>query len=132
MFAPRAKACPGVVRRKLRIKPGFVPTGRDFAVAGFVRRPQNERRTKPGEGGGTRTHDPRLKRPLLYRLSYAPTKAMYFSGDGAPLQAFAPLFSPRPLGGPARKRKTKVFYGQAARKGYAGAVLTSEVLLLLS
>jgi hypothetical protein len=28
-----------------------------------------------GEGGGTRTHDPRLKRPLLYQLSYAPTTA---------------------------------------------------------
>ena len=25
-----------------------------------------------GEAGGTRTHDPRLKRPLLYQLSYRP------------------------------------------------------------
>lgn len=27
-----------------------------------------------GEGGGDRTHDPRIKSPLLYQLSYAPTK----------------------------------------------------------
>ncbi len=25
-----------------------------------------------GEGGGDRTHDPRIKSPLLYQLSYAP------------------------------------------------------------
>ena len=27
-----------------------------------------------GERGGTRTHDHRLKRPMLYRLSYPPTE----------------------------------------------------------
>lgn len=31
-----------------------------------------EASAKAGEGGGTRTHDLRLKKPLLYQLSYAP------------------------------------------------------------
>ena len=31
---------------------------------------------------------------MLYQLSYAPTKTMHSSGDGAPLQAFTPHFSP--------------------------------------
>lgn len=34
--------------------------------------PPASRQAAHGGGGGTRTHDERLKRPLLYRLSYAP------------------------------------------------------------
>jgi hypothetical protein len=29
--------------------------------------------SRSGEGGGTRTHDSRIKSPLLYQLSYAPS-----------------------------------------------------------
>jgi hypothetical protein len=34
----------------------------------------NRREKKYGEGSGARTHDLRLKRPLLYQLSYALTR----------------------------------------------------------
>ena len=30
-----------------------------------------------GGSGGTRTHDPRFRRPMLYPLSYAPTITRY-------------------------------------------------------
>ncbi len=44
---------------------------------------------KSGEPDATRTHDPRLKRALLYQLSYGPTKnerviiSLYRSGVNA-------------------------------------------------
>src|SRR5688500_2959939 len=45
----RARVCAGV--------PGF---GKKIRVA------------EPGRSGGTRTHDPRFWRPMLYQLSYTP------------------------------------------------------------
>ena len=36
-----------------------------------------------GEAGGTRTRGPRLKRPLLYRLSYRPVGVSSLYGSGA-------------------------------------------------
>jgi hypothetical protein len=35
---------------------------------------QGKRARETGEGGGTRTHDTRIKSPLLYRLSYTPRR----------------------------------------------------------
>lgn len=33
-----------------------------------------------GEPGGARTRDPRLKRPVLYQLSYRPTTMVRYDG----------------------------------------------------
>ncbi len=41
-------------------------------------------RNENGEGGGTRTHDSRIKSPLLYRLSYAPHRVKYSGGFEPP------------------------------------------------
>ena len=49
--------------------PGFVPTSRDFAAAGFLRL---ERRTKLGGADGVRTHDLLVANQALSQLSYGP------------------------------------------------------------
>ncbi len=47
---------------------------RKTRIAGKSRLPENQdrKKTKPGRGRGTRTHDPRFWRPMLYQLSYTP------------------------------------------------------------
>lgn len=68
------------MRRRRRKRLGRCSTECSIAVAYGL--------TSDGEGGGDRTHDPRIKSPLLYQLSYAPMHEVPYrvlSSDGSPL-----------------------------------------------
>ena len=51
-----------------------VPGDRSSSRTGQTEDPDLVFSPSCGEAAGTRTQDPRLKRPLLYRLSYRPVK----------------------------------------------------------
>jgi hypothetical protein len=52
---------------------------------------EGKRRPSCGELGAVRTHDPRLKRALLYQLSYELAKAATFKTTIGPFAEFSPI-----------------------------------------
>ncbi len=82
-------------------RPDATTFGSTLAVKTAARPPESGGRTimkripmRLSHGGpaGTRTQDPRLKRPLLYQLSYRPLK--HYTYSSLPLQAFDAYRSP--------------------------------------
>ncbi len=71
----RAQDHPNVcLRRLLSVRScarGHLKTGTDFSELRLLMERSPSGRTRFGAAGGDRTHDPRLRRPILYPLSYS-------------------------------------------------------------